>query len=76
VSWVFPVGAGLGRDTSAFPKWWGPVDVVLAFVLAILAFGIQMEVRGKLDREAEEKIGISEGALKSTLQQLFRKAGV
>jgi hypothetical protein len=54
VSWVFPVCAGLARDTSAFPKWWGPVDVGLTFVLAILALGVQMQVYARLDREAEE----------------------
>lgn len=54
LSWVFPVGAGLAKDTSAFPKWWGPVDVTLAFVLAIVAFGIQTQARGKLDRQAED----------------------
>lgn len=53
VSWVFPVGAGLAKDTSAFPKWWGTVDVTLAFVLAIAAFGIQTKVR-KVDRQAED----------------------
>src|SRR5262252_233748 len=41
MSWVFPIGAGLAKDTSAFPKWWGAVDVTVAFVLAIAAFGIQ-----------------------------------
>ena len=54
VSWVFPVGAGLAKDTSAFPKWWGPVDVGLAFILAIVAFAIQSHARGKVDRQAEE----------------------
>jgi hypothetical protein len=54
VSWMFPVGAGLARDTSAFPKWWGPVDVGLAFVLAIMAFGIPVLVRGTVDQRAEE----------------------
>ena len=54
VSWMFPVGAGLAKDTSAFPKWWGPVDVGLAFVLAIMAFGIQALVRGSVDQRAED----------------------
>jgi hypothetical protein len=53
VSWVFPVGAGLAKDTSKFPKWWGPVDVGLAFVLAVLTFGIQTQVWGKVDQRAE-----------------------
>ena len=54
LSWVFPVGAGLAKDTTAFPKWWGTVDVGVAFVLAILSFGIQMLVRGKVDKRAED----------------------
>lgn len=54
LSWVFPIGAGLAKDTSAFPKWWGTVDVAVAFVLAIAAFGIQMLVRGRVDQRAED----------------------
>lgn len=54
LSWVFPVGAGLAKDTSAFPKWWGTVDVAVAFLLAIVAFGIQMLVRGRVDKRAED----------------------
>lgn len=54
LSWVFPIGAGLAKDTTAFPKWWGTVDVAVAFVLAIAAFGIQMLVRGKVDKRADE----------------------
>ena len=53
VSWVFPLSAGLAKDISAFPKWWGPVDVTLAFVIAIAAFGIQTKVR-KVDRQADD----------------------
>lgn len=53
VSWVFPVGAGLAKDTSAFPRWWGPMDVAVPFVLAVVALGIQTQARGKVDREAE-----------------------
>ena len=54
LSWVFPVGVGLVKDTSAFPKWWGPADVTLAFVVAIAAFGIQTQVHGKIDGQAED----------------------
>lgn len=53
LSWVFPLGAGLAKDTTAFPKWWGTVDVGMAFVLAILTFGIQMLARGKVDKCVE-----------------------
>ena len=54
VSWVFPVGVGLAKNTSAFPKWWGPLDVTFAFVLAIVAFAIQIQGRGKVDQRAED----------------------
>lgn len=54
LSWVFPIGAGLAKDTSAFPKWWGPTDVGLAFLVALSAFAIQVLVRGNVDRQAEE----------------------
>ena len=53
ISWLFPVGAGLAKDTLAFPKWWGAADVCLAFVLAIVAFGIQAHARGQVDRQVE-----------------------
>ena len=55
VSWVFPVAAGLEKDTSAFPKWWGPVDVGLSLLLAIVAIGIQALVRETVDQRAEDK---------------------
>ena len=37
ISSVFPIGAGLATNTAAFPRWWGVADVVLAFILALLA---------------------------------------
>jgi hypothetical protein len=54
LSWVFPVGAGLAKDTSAFPKWWGPVDVALAFVVAVAAFGLQVLARESVDKQVED----------------------
>ena len=54
LSWIFPIGAGLVKDETSFPKWWGPVDVVVAFVLAISAFGIQALVYREVDKQAEE----------------------
>lgn len=54
LSWIFPVGAGLARNTDIFPTWWGMVDVTLALVLAISAFGIQALARGKVDERAEK----------------------
>ena len=41
LSWIFPVGAGLVRNPTRFPKWWGTVDVALVFVIAIGAIVIQ-----------------------------------
>jgi hypothetical protein len=52
-SWVFPMGAGLAKDTSTFPKWWGPADVGLAFVLVIAVFGLQYVVSGSVDKRTE-----------------------
>jgi hypothetical protein len=37
ISAAFPVIAGLSKNTAAFPKSWGVLDVGLAFILAILA---------------------------------------
>lgn len=48
------MGAGVAKDTSGFPKWWGAADVTLAFILAVFAFAIQTHVRRKVDRQAEE----------------------
>jgi len=54
LSWAFPIGAGLAKDTSVFPRWWGTGDVVLAFVLAIAALAIQALVRSGIDQGVEE----------------------
>ena len=54
LSWVFPIGAGLAKDTSVFPRWWGAVDIALAFVLAIAAFGIPALVRDRVNKGVEE----------------------
>ena len=35
LSWVFPVGAGLVGNPTILPRWWGTVDVALAFVVAL-----------------------------------------
>lgn len=40
VSSAFPVVAGLSKNTSSFPQWWGQVDVGIAFVLVILVIAI------------------------------------
>jgi hypothetical protein len=54
VSWVFPIGGGLSKNTAALPKWWGVLDVGLAFVLAILVIVLAALTQGKVDRRAED----------------------
>jgi VIT1/CCC1 family predicted Fe2+/Mn2+ transporter len=54
VSSAFPVVAAFVHDTAAWPKWWGVLDVVVAFVLALLAFAVLGFGRGKVDKPAEE----------------------
>ena len=54
ISSMFPIVAGLSRNTASFPKWWGPLDVALAFVLAIMAFVILVLAQGRVNRQAAE----------------------
>jgi hypothetical protein len=51
ISSGFPTVAGLSKNTAAFPKWWGRLDVGLAFVLAILAFVIMGLAEGKMNQQ-------------------------
>lgn len=53
LSWAFPIGAGLVRNPTSLPQWWGTVDVALAFVVAVGAFGIQWLGHGNVDKRAE-----------------------
>ncbi|HLH17860.1 MAG TPA: hypothetical protein VKX45_11595 [Bryobacteraceae bacterium] len=53
ISWVFPAAAGLAKDTSVLPRWWGAADVTLAFAVAIGGFGVPV-LAGPVDRKAEE----------------------
>jgi hypothetical protein len=54
LSAVFPVVAGLSKNTGAFPKWWGIADVVLAFVLAAMVFAVMVAAQGKGSRQADD----------------------
>jgi len=54
ISLAFPVVAGLSKDTAFFPKWWGPLDVVIAFVLAFLAIAVFALTQGKVNKQAED----------------------
>lgn len=54
LSSAFPVIAGLSKNTASFPKWFGTLDVALAFVLVVLGFTIVTVAGSKVDKQAEE----------------------
>ena len=54
ISSAFPVAAGLSKNTGAFSKWWGILDVGIAFVLVTLAFAIMSLTQGKVDKQVED----------------------
>jgi hypothetical protein len=53
ISLGFPVVAGLSKDTSSFPKWWGVLDVGIAFLLAALAIAVLGLAQGHVDKPVE-----------------------
>jgi hypothetical protein len=53
ISLVFPLVAALVRDAQAWPKWWGAVDVALAFVLAVLVLVVQATARDRVNTEVK-----------------------
>jgi hypothetical protein len=54
ISSAFPVVAGLAKNTAAFPSLWGKLDVGLAFLLAVMVFGVMALARNSVDKHAEE----------------------
>jgi hypothetical protein len=54
ISSAFPIVAGLSKNTASFPKLWGKLDVGLAFVLAVMVFGVMALARNSVDKRAEE----------------------
>ena len=50
----FPLVASLTRDTASFPRWWGALDVGVAFVLAILAIAVLALAGNHVDPKAEK----------------------
>jgi hypothetical protein len=54
VSSVFPLVAGFIKDTESWPKWWGTLDVAVAFLLALVAFVIAGLTQGKVTKKARE----------------------
>jgi len=53
LSWIFPVAAGKVKNPTSLPRWWGTVDVALAFVVAVGAFGIQVLGKRNVDLQTE-----------------------
>jgi hypothetical protein len=54
VSALFPLVAGIAKHPEGFPKWWGTVDVGLAFLLAAFVVVLLGLARGRVDKQVEE----------------------
>lgn len=54
ISSAFPVVAAFVKDRESWPKWWGVLDVSIAFVLAILALAVMTHAHGKVTKQGEE----------------------
>jgi hypothetical protein len=54
VSSAFPVVAGLSHNTASFPKWWGILDVSMAFVLPILVLVILGVTQHRVNKQVED----------------------
>jgi hypothetical protein len=54
VSSLFPVVAGLSKNTKSFPQWWGRVDVGLAFLLVGLALAVVASGQGRENQQVLE----------------------
>jgi hypothetical protein len=49
-----PLATGLSKNTASFPRWWGTLDVSLAFVLAIMAIVILALGQGRVTKPVED----------------------
>jgi hypothetical protein len=54
ISSAFPTVAGFVRNTESWPRWWGVLDVIIAFLLAIFAFAVLVFANEKVNKQAEE----------------------
>jgi hypothetical protein len=54
ISSLFPLVAGLARDTASFPRWWGILDLGIAFMLAGLAIAVIALAQRHVTRQAED----------------------
>jgi hypothetical protein len=54
ISSVFPVVAGFVTNRETWPRWWGVLDVAIAFVLAMLALAVMGLAQGRVNKPAED----------------------
>ena len=54
ISAGFPLVAGLSKDTASFPRWWGALDVAIAFILGVLAIAVLAFAGNYVDSKAEK----------------------
>jgi hypothetical protein len=54
ISSVFPVVAGFVTNRETWPKWWGVLDITIAFVLAMLALVVMGAAQGKVSKPVED----------------------
>jgi hypothetical protein len=54
ISSAFPVVAGFVTNRETWPKWWGALDVAIAFVLVLLAWAVIGFAQGKVNKPAED----------------------
>jgi hypothetical protein len=68
ISSVFPVVGAFVKDREAWPKWFGALDLSIAFTLAILAIAILARGSGKVDKQVEDS---SYGAYRVLIHGIF-----
>jgi len=54
ISSVFPAVAAFVTDAESWPKWWGVLDVGIAFLLALLAMAVLGLADGRVNKPAED----------------------
>jgi len=54
ISSIFPTVAGFVRDTGSWPRWWGVLDVSIAFFLGILVVAILAVANDRINKPDEE----------------------
>ena len=54
LSLAFPLAALFIRDTTAWPQWWGILDVTLAFLLVMMAFVVYGLARNNVSADIQE----------------------